>query len=51
MPSSLRIIVGVGIYGAGATLKVGYSNDSDDAVPPTTRVCFQARALAVTSLC
>ena len=33
MSSSPRIVVGAGINGVGATLKVGYTNGSDGATP------------------
>ena len=35
MSSGSRITVGVGIYGTGAALKVGYPNGSDGAAPPS----------------
>ena len=33
MSSGPRTVVGAGMYGAGVTPKVGYTNGSDDATP------------------
>ena len=51
-----RTMVGVGMYKAGAALKVGYKNGRDDAIPIChvgifSRACFDCRLSLLNSLC
>ena len=56
MSSGPQTAVGVGIYKAGTTPKVGYPNGSDGAAPPGhasmfSGACFDCRLSLLNSLC
>ena len=51
MSSSPRIVVGAGMYGAGAAPKVGYTNGSESSTPLCHVVYFMGLAPTVASLC
>ena len=51
MSSGPRTVVGASIYGASEALKVGYTNESDGAMPYATWVYFQGLTPTVASLC